>query len=106
MDLPRNLPLGPQFWQPIFDAAANLTTGNFILADELAERLSVVTGCAERDPRFKKALRAAPVKNVCFRLCEQIAWALLRNAPDSEDRLEGAKLLLRIVAKKQNVAGQ
>jgi hypothetical protein len=75
--------------------------------DALAENLSVITERAERDTEFKKAVRAALAKDeVGFKLCEQIAWAVLRNAPDREERREGAKLLLKILAKKQNVAGQ
>jgi hypothetical protein len=107
MDLPLNFPPGTRFWQLIFDAVADLTNGKFTLVDALAENLSVITERAERDPEFKKAVRAALAKDeVGFKLCEQIAWAVLRNAPDREERREGAKLLLKILAKKQNVAGQ
>ena len=89
MDLPVNFPLGTRFWQLIFDAVADLTNGKFTLVDALAEKLSMITERAERDPEFKKAMRLALAKNdVGFKLCEQIAWAVLRNAPDHEDRRE------------------
>ena len=107
MDLPAKLPLGTRFWQLIFDAVADLTNGKFTLVDALAEKLSVITERAERDPEFKKTLRAALLKDgVGFKLCEQVAWAVLRKAPDHEDQREGAKLLLKIESKKQNVRWQ
>jgi hypothetical protein len=108
IDLPATLPLGIRFWQRLFDMVAELTNGKFTLPllEALEQKLSVITEHAERDPEFKKVLRATPARDVCFKLCEQIALAVLRKAPDPENQREGAKLLLSILAKKQNVAAQ
>ena len=108
IDLPANLPLGSRFWQLLFNAVADFTTGMLTLPllNALEQKLSMITERAERDPEFKKVLRATPARDVCLKLCEQIAWAVLRYAEDHEVQREGAKLLLMIMAKKQNVAEQ
>lgn len=108
IDLPANLPLGTRFWQRLFDVVAELTNGKFTLPllEPLEQKLSVMTKRVERDPEFKKVLRATPARYVCLRLCEQIAWAVLRHAEDHEVQREGAKLLLRIAEKKQKVLWQ
>jgi hypothetical protein len=72
-----------------------------------AELLRAIQDRAERDPEYAEALRAALTKEEgLLEKCEQVARDVLQNAPDPEDRREGAKLLLRILAKKQNVPGQ
>ena len=71
----------------------------------LTERLNAIDERAKRDPKFRKALAAA-ITDELLEQCERVGWDALRTAPDPEDQREGAKLLLKIVAKKQNVAGQ
>jgi hypothetical protein len=62
---------------------------------------------AQRDPTYADELRAALAKEEgLLEECEQVARDSMQNAPDLEDRREGAKLLLRILAKKQNFPWQ
>lgn len=60
---------------------------------------------AKRDPKFGNAL-AALITDELLKRCERVGWDALRDAPDPEDQREGAKLLLKIMAKKQNAVGQ
>jgi hypothetical protein len=72
-----------------------------------AELLKAIQTRADSDPEFAKALREGLAKeDGLLEKCEQVARDGLENAPDPEDRRESAKLLLRILAKKQNVAWQ
>jgi hypothetical protein len=108
MDLPANLPLGTRFWQRLFDVVAELINGKFTLPllEALGQKLTVITKRLERDPEFKKVLRATPGGDVCLKLCKQIAWVVLRHAEDHEVQREAATLLLMVTPKKQNVAAQ
>jgi hypothetical protein len=108
MNLPANLPLGVRYWRRLFDVVAELTNSKFTqpLLEALEQKLSVITKRVKRDPEFKKVLRATPARYVCLRLSERIAWAVLRHAEDHEMQREGAKLLLRISEKKQNMPWQ
>ena len=71
-----------------------------------AEEIKAIDERAKRDPEFAKALGAGLAKEPgLIEKCERVAWDLLRNA-DPKWHLDGAKLLLKIEEKKQNVAGQ
>ena len=76
----------------------------------LSEKVKAISERAERDLEYAKALGAALAQDTTekelLKQCERVGWDCLRKAPDLEDQLAGAKLLLRIAAKKQNVAGQ
>jgi hypothetical protein len=85
-----------------------LINGKFTLPllEALEQKLTVITTRVEGDPEFKKVLRASPARDVCLKLCEQIARAVLTHAEEHEVQRNGAKLLFMIVTKKQNVAAQ
>jgi hypothetical protein len=70
-----------------------------------AKRQKEIDERAKRDPKFRKAL-AAVITVELLEMCERVAWDALRNAPDPEDQRAGAKLLLKIMATKQNVGKQ
>jgi hypothetical protein len=70
-----------------------------------AERLKEIHERAKRDLKFRKAL-AALITVELLEMCEQVGWDSLRNASDPEDQRAGAKLLLKIMATKQNVGEQ
>jgi hypothetical protein len=124
----------------IIDAAADLSTGHYMMLDgsivwgprakrlrrrivrdgveisetefrqlappSLAQQIKAIAERAKRDPKYAKSLGVALAKeDQILDKCEQVARDSM-NAPDPEDRREGAKLLLNILAKKQNVADQ
>lgn len=72
------------------------------------QRCEAIKERAQRDPRYAKALKAAFAAEggVIEQWCTHLGWDALRNALDPEDQIEGAKLLLKIVATKQNLAWQ
>lgn len=141
MDLLVNFPPGTRFWRMIIDAAADLTTGDFMLLDgsivsgrrakqlcrriardgveiseaefrqlappSLAERSKAIWERAKRDPEYAKSLTAALAKEEgLLEECESVARDAMQNAPGPEDQRQGAKLLLKIIAKKQNMSDQ
>jgi sugar phosphate isomerase/epimerase len=72
----------------------------------LAEKIKAIEERAKRDLEYAKALGTAlAMEPGLIEKCERVALDLLRNA-DQKWHLEGAKLLLKIAAKKQNVAWQ
>jgi hypothetical protein len=72
----------------------------------LDEKIKAIDERAKRDPEYAKALGAALAREPgLIEKCERVAWDLLRNT-DPKWHLEGAKLLLKIESKKQNVRWQ
>lgn len=72
----------------------------------LAEKIKAIEERAKRDPEYAKALGAALAREPgLIEKCQRVAWDLLRNA-DPKWHLEGAKLLLKIESKKQDVRWQ
>lgn len=140
MDLLVEFPLGTRFWRMIFAAAADLTTGDFMMLDgsivsgqrakrlreridrdgveiseaefrqlalpSWAEKIRAIQERAKRDPEYAKALKAGlSMEEGLLEKDERVARDSM-NAPDTEDRREGAKLLLNILEKKQNIPDQ
>ncbi len=91
--------------QRIKEAGVEISQEKFrqIGAPSLAQQLKAMKERAERDPEFAKVLGLLISGNDEV---EQMAWDALQNAPDPEDQRGGAKLLLKIIAKKQNVSDQ
>lgn len=71
----------------------------------LAEWLKAISDRAKRDPEFAKALGVA-LADEDSKENERIASDALQNAVDPADQREGARLLLKIAAKKQNMPDQ
>ena len=72
----------------------------------LAENIKAIEEHAKRDPEYARALGAAVAREPgLIEKCERVAWDLLRNT-DPKWHHEGAKLLLKIESKKQNVRWQ
>jgi hypothetical protein len=71
-----------------------------------AEKSRAIDERAKRDLEYAKALKAGlSMEEGLLEKDERVARDAM-NAPDTEDRREGAKLLLNILEKKQNIPDQ
>jgi hypothetical protein len=75
-------------------------------AQLLAEFNAAVKKRADIDPEFAKHLAAAIIEQGLLAECERVARDCLQNDPDPHGSHEATKLLLEIIAKRQNVADQ